>query len=128
MRFPYEPFSDETFWEELREEKRIDVFEVMEDPTCLLKQYDIMRTRTFLSLFVGYIPGKLDLRLLTTNYDFDYSKATKCTKDFIKNLCRLDEDLKVMEPPISVRANDGEVRAQGLCIIPADEMIRCICF
>ena len=45
MRFPYEPFSDETFWEELKEEKGIDVFEVMENPTYLLKQYDIMRTR-----------------------------------------------------------------------------------
>ena len=46
-------------------------------------------------MFVKFLPGSVDLRLVTTKYNFDNETAKIVANKFKDNLEKLDEKLKV---------------------------------
>ncbi|XP_078493652.1 uncharacterized protein LOC100183334 isoform X1 [Ciona intestinalis] len=126
---PFETFQDTEHWDDISKQFGRTVDEIKHDPTVLIRQRDVMRTRCFLNIFVDYIPSSsCNLQLVTTDYGFEDQGAVEAANSFMSELRSLDGNLKIKEPPIHIPTGRGEHRGTGLQIVPLDDIVRTICF
>lgn len=129
MRVPFEPFENITEWEGFEEEHNINAERIKHNPISLIRQRDVLRTRSFLKIFVDFIPTPgLDLLLMNTDYGFGMTGPDLATENFCKHLRSVDEKLKVQTLVLPIRTNSGEQRAEGMRLVPLTEIVRTVCF
>jgi len=126
---PFEPYSNQEFWTEELKAHKYSVDQVKKDPTLLLRQTDVMKTRTFSNIFGEFIPDSVcDLRLINVDYKFKNALAKTADKKFKKSLKALDEKLKTTPSTMETPKYPDETKAEGLRLIPLNDLVATVCY
>ncbi|XP_039270475.1 uncharacterized protein LOC120345131 isoform X2 [Styela clava] len=129
IRVPFEPFENLEDWEEFALEHNFDLNEVRGNPLLLMRQRDVLRTRSFLLIFVDFIPSaKLNLHLINTDYEFSDTGPEMAAENFRLKLRALDGNLKLQRSVLPILSSPGEQRAEGMRLVPLDDIVRTVCY
>ncbi|XP_039270479.2 uncharacterized protein LOC120345133 [Styela clava] len=130
MRAPFGTLENEETWSEIETDLKITRDAVKLSPLALIQSQDVLRTRSFLNIFVDFVGNPdCDLFLPGTDYRFQKPGPRMAEKVFKKRLRELDNKLRAQSNIVPfLEPEFGEVRATGMQIEPLDEIVRSVCF
>nr|XP_039270481.1 uncharacterized protein LOC120345134 [Styela clava] len=130
IRVPFEPFENLEAWEEFASEHNLDLEDVRKNPLLLMRQRDVLLTRSFLLIFVDFIPSaNLNLQLIDTEYEFIDNGPIMAAEKFRQRLRALDGNLRCLQKSVlPVPSSPGEQRAEDMRLVPLDDIVRTVCY